>query len=112
MPPHTLLAAAALAVLLTGCASSSPSPAAPSAAVDGYVVKDYGFAPLTAAPGQTVRVVNGDDEPHTVTAKDGSFDTGSFDKSEPGSFTAPSQPGTYPIVCTVHPSMHGTLTVR
>jgi plastocyanin len=115
MHPRTVLAAAVTALLLTGCASSGSSPSAPPAphaAGDGYLVKDYTFPPLTAAPGQTVRVVDGDDEPHTLTAEDGSFDTGSFDKSEPGSFTAPSKPGTYPILCKIHPSMHGTLTVR
>lgn len=116
MHPHRLLAAAAAATaLLTGCASGGSSPSATPAAYaagGGYLVKDYTFPPLTAAPGQTVRVVNGDDEPHTVTAEDGSFDTGSFDKSEPGTFTAPSKPGTYAVLCKIHPSMHGTLTVR
>ena len=115
MPPHTVLAATLTALLLTGCAAngSRPSaPPAPNAAGDGYVVKDYTFPPLTAAPAQTVRVVDGDDEPHTLTAEDGSFDTGSFDKSQPGTFTAPAKPGTYKIVCKIHPSMHGTLTVR
>jgi len=57
-------------------------------------------------------VLDGDDEPHTITAEDGSFDTGAFDKADPGSFTAPSEPGTYDFVCSIHPSMHGTLTVR
>ncbi len=116
---HTVLAAAVATLLLTGCGSSessrsSPSAqgAAPSATGDGYLVKNYTFTPLTAAPGQTVRVLDGDDEPHTVTAEDGSFDTGSFDKTEPGSFTAPTTPGTYKIICRIHPSMHGTLTVR
>ena len=115
----TAVAAAAAALLLSGCGASdasrsSPSaqPAAPSATGEGYLVKDYTFTPLTAAPGQTVRVLDGDDEPHTVTAEDGSFDTGPCDKTDPGSFTAPTAPGTYKIICRVHPSMHGTLTVR
>ena len=111
-----LPATALAALLLAGCGSSESDstvqPAAPSATGDAYVVEQYTFKPLTVAPGQTVRVVDGDDEPHTVTAEDGSFDTGSFDKSEPGSFTAPTMPGTYKILCKIHPSMHGTLTVR
>lgn len=111
-----LPATTAAALLLAGCGSSgstpSTQPAAPLAASDAYVVEQYTFQPLTVAPGETVRVVDGDDEPHTVTAEDGSFDTGSFDKSEPGSFTAPTEPGTYKILCKIHPSMHGTLTVR
>lgn len=47
-----------------------------------------------------------------MTADDGSFDSGSFDSSAPGTLSAPKKPGVYPIHCTVHPSMHGTLTVR
>lgn len=113
---HRVLAAAVAALLLTGCASSgsrgSAEPAPSAAAGDGYLVEDYTFTPLTATPGQTVRVLDGDDEPHTLTAEDGSFDTGSFDKTDPGSFTAPTAPGTYKIICRIHPSMHGTLTVR
>lgn len=70
------------------------------------------FPALTVAPGARVSVTNGDDEPHTVTATDGAFDTGPFDASSPGAFTAPSTPGTYAITCTVHPSMHGTVVVR
>jgi len=77
-----------------------------------YRVANYTFPDLTVAPGTEVRVVNDDDEPHTVTAEDGSFDTGSFDADDPGTFTAPSKPGTYRITGTVHPSMHGQITVR
>jgi plastocyanin len=57
-------------------------------------------------------IADGDDEPHTVTADDGSFDSGSFDKAAPGTLLAPKTPGVYPVHCTIHPSMHGTLTVR
>lgn len=107
-------AAAAAALLLSGCGSDEPTTPAAAAPVpaDGYLVKDYTFTPITVSPGQVVRVLDGDDEPHTVTAEDGSFDTGSFDKSEPGTFTAPSKPGTYKFLCSIHPSMHGTLIVR
>lgn len=112
-----VLSAAAVAVLLAACGSggadgpaAQPGPA--SSGGNDYVVKDYSFPPLTVAPGERVRVLDGDDEPHTLTAVDGSFDTGSFDKAEPGEFTAPTKPGTYQIYCRVHPSMRGTLTVR
>ena len=110
----TLTATALAALASTGCGSETPAaePATSSDSSGGYVVKDYTFAPLTVAPGETVRVLDGDDEPHTLTAVDRSFDTGSFDKSEPGTFTAPSKPGTYDIFCEIHPSMRGTLTVR
>jgi len=47
-----------------------------------------------------------------VTADDSSFNSGNFDNTAPGSLVAPTAPGTYPVHCTVHPSMHGILTVR
>ncbi len=75
----------------------------------------HGVCGVTRAggkPGQKITIADGDDEPHTVTADDAGFDTGSFDGSAPGSLVAPTTPGVYPVHCTVHPSMHGTLTVR
>ena len=96
-------------------ATASPDATSTDAAGGGtvtYRVAKYTFADLTVAPGTQVRVINEDDEPHTVTAEDGSFDTGAFDADDPGTFTVPSKPGTYRITCTVHPSMHGQITVR
>jgi plastocyanin len=134
-----LLAAVPLALLLTACGAADPgSSSAPAAdgyggssadqgsatppadgtsndTTDGavtYRVAQYTFPELTVAPGTSVRVVNEDDEPHTVTAEDGSFDTGAFDSDDAGMFTAPPRPGTYRITCTVHPSMHGEIVVR
>lgn len=119
-----LIAALPASLLLAGCSSygvpSAKAPTSPAgsavASGDGasttYTVAKYTFSALTVAPGTAVQVLDGDDEPHTVTADDGSFDTGSFDKTHPGTFTAPSKPGNYAIHCQVHPSMHGTITVR
>jgi plastocyanin len=106
-------AAAVAALAVSSCGSADPStPAAAPVPDDGYLVQDYTFTPITVSAGQVVRVLDGDDEPHTVTAEDGSFDTGSFDKTDPGTFTAPSKPGSYAFVCNIHPSMRGMLTVR
>jgi plastocyanin len=101
-----------------GSASSAaaPSPAAaaaaPATAASTITIQSFAFgAPLTVQPGQTVSVVNQDSAPHTVTADDGkSFDA----KAGPGgsgTFTAPMAPGSYAFHCSVHPDMHGTLTV-
>lgn len=108
------LAIAAVAVVRSACGSSPSDPEAtsslPPLPEDGsYVVT---FADLLVSPGQVVTVTNADDEPHTVTATDGGFDTGSFDKAGPAEFTAPLRIGTYDFLCRVHPSMQGTLTVR
>lgn len=73
-----------------------------------------GFAygdPLTVAPGTAIEVTNQDGPPHTVTADDGTFDTGNLGSGERGTITAPSAPGTYSFFCTIHPSMQGSITV-
>ncbi len=66
---------------------------------------------VRVAPGGTVTVVNNDSAPHTATARDGSFNTGNIAAGDTGSFTAPTEPGTYQFFCAVHPSMTGTLVV-
>ena len=103
---------------VAGCgAATTPAPpatggAGASASASGeFTIKAYKFPAFTASPGQKLTLVDGDSEPHTVTADDGSFDSGSFDNTAPGSLVAPTKPGTYAVHCTVHPSMHGTLTV-
>ena len=124
LPP--LLAAGALT--LAGCssgttpptptaaggaaASGSASSAGTSAATADFTIKAYTFPAFTATVGQQITLVDGDGEPHTVTADDGSFDSGSFDAAAPGTLTVPTKPGVYPVHCTVHPTMKGTLTVR
>ncbi len=54
--------------------------------------------------------VNRDSAPHTATADDGSFDTGTIetDKLKSESF---KQSGTYAYFCEIHPDMHGTIEV-
>ncbi|MEO3935124.1 hypothetical protein V3N99_00035 [Dermatophilaceae bacterium Soc4.6] len=39
-------------------------------------IKTYAFPAFTASPGQTITLRDEDSEPHTVTADDGSFDSG------------------------------------
>lgn len=93
-------------------ATSGPAPAASSRSTSDFTIKAYTFPALAASAGQKITLVGGDSEPHAVTADDGSFDSGSFDNAAPGTLTVPTKPGVYPVHCTVHPSMHGTLTVH
>jgi plastocyanin len=78
------------------------------------VIDNFAYSPanLTVHPGQTVTVVNHDSATHTLTAAGGStFDTGAINPGKTATFTAPATAGTYPYVCSIHASMHGTLTV-
>ncbi len=109
-----LLAVGVLGV--AGCSSGSTSPPPVStgggASAASFTITAYKFPAFTASPGQKITLVDGDSEPHTVTADDNSFNSGSFDNTAPGSLVAPAKAGTYPVHCIVHPAMHGTLTVR
>ncbi len=62
-------------------------------------------------PGQEVSVRNDDGVAHTLTAIDGAFDTGDMAGGTILAVTAPSEPGVYDFICTIHPSMTGSLTV-
>ncbi|MFD7560734.1 MULTISPECIES: cupredoxin family copper-binding protein [unclassified Streptomyces] len=106
---------------VVGVTSTSAAPASPPSVASSVTaettevhIKDFKFNPstLTVKPGTKVTVVNEDSTPHSLTASDGSFDTGSIAAGASGSFTAPSGLGTYPFVCSFHPQMTGTLTVR
>ncbi|MBF8290305.1 MAG: copper-binding protein, partial [Chloroflexi bacterium] len=70
------------------------------------------FAPgqIRIAPGETVRWFNDDTAPHTVSATDGSWDSGDL---PPGSTFERryDRPGTYPYVCLYHPGMAGKVKV-
>ena len=58
----------------------------------------------------TVIWTNNDNEPHTVTASDGSFDSGNMNPGARFAYTF-TTPGTYTYICTYHPWMHGYVTV-
>jgi plastocyanin len=113
-----------IGAVATGCgsttapsASSSSPPVAmtggPSAA-DGPTITISGMAfgdPITASSGATITIVNKDTVEHSVTSDPkGPFDT-DVDGGEQKTFTAPTQPGTYPFLCKYHSNMKGTLTV-
>jgi plastocyanin len=73
-------------------------------------INTWGFA-VSVSAGQAVAWTNLGAQAHTVTATDGSFDTGLV---TPGS-TAPLQfdtPGVYAYVCTPHPWMKGNVAVN
>ena len=59
----------------------------------------------------TVTWVNQDIAPHTVTADDGSFDSGNLNPGYSWSYVF-TTPGTYTYHCIYHPWMHGTIIVK
>lgn len=91
--------------------SAGGSDAAGSNAND-VTIRDFTFAPadLEVAPGTEVTWTNDDPAPHTVTAENGSFDSGTL---EPGQTFSVSVQGNGPVTyrCEIHPDMVGTITV-
>lgn len=65
---------------------------------------------LKIGTGETVQFVNQDEEPHTVTASDHSFDSKALDTQQTWTHTF-TKSGSFPYLCSIHPYMKGTITV-
>jgi plastocyanin len=76
-------------------------------------MEDFSFQParLEVQRGTRVTWTNQGQVIHTVTANDGSFDSGDIGSGARGSITF-SQPGTYEYHCRPHPFMRGVIVVR
>ena len=88
-------------------------PATAASAQDASVsIEDFQFNPaaIEVDAGSTVTWTNNGEEPHTATADDGSFDSGTLQPGDTFSYTF-DQEGEYPYLCEIHPSMTGTVTV-
>jgi plastocyanin len=133
MKPRLLLAPVliALSLALAACGSSDDSSTETEAATDTTTESNsapapsgeaqrsekveiveftYGPDPVTVQAGGKVIWLNEDTAPHTATADDGSFDTGTLERGKLKSETF-KQAGTYPYFCEIHPTMHGTVEV-
>ncbi len=75
-------------------------------------IEDFSYRPdpVTIEEGGKVIWKNRDSAPHTATAADGSFDTGTIEEDKLKSETF-KEAGTYEYVCSIHPQMHGTVEV-
>lgn len=87
-----------------------PAPSAPPGTSVRMAGSRFDPATLSVTAGETVRWFNDDALPHTVTAADGSWDSGNL---PPGAsferrFDAA---GTYQYLCRYHPGMIGTIAV-
>lgn len=94
--------------------SNAPAPSGEAERTAKVEMVDYSFEPptVTIQAGGKVIWQNEGEEPHTATADDGSFDTGTIEsgklKSEAAAF---KKPGTFSYICTIHPQMKGTVEV-
>ena len=75
-------------------------------------IRDFSFEPaqLSVEPGTTVTWTNEGNEPHTVTADNGLFDSGVLYPGDSYSVQFDGM-GTVSYYCTLHPSMTGGITV-
>lgn len=101
----------ALALLSASPVAAIAQDAAPNPVT--VVIKDFDFAPMdvTIPAGGSVTWTNLDGEPHTVTSVDGLFRSGALDQDQSLTFTF-AKPGTYAYLCSIHPKMRATVTVR
>ena len=72
----------------------------------GHTVAIWNFAydpdPVSVKAGQAIVWENSDVAPHTVTARDGSWDSGTIVLGDAVVMIF-DEPGTYPYICTIHP---------
>jgi plastocyanin len=101
-----LIGAAAFVCLGTAAVGTA------AAATHTVVIEGVKYEPekLTVNRGDTVVWVNKDPFPHTATAK-GAFDSHDIAAGKSWKYKA-SKAGDFAYVCTLHPNMHGTLTVK
>ncbi len=87
--------------------------AAGPAPTPGVTIRGFMFHPqsLTVKAGSTVTWTNRDEEPHTIASATGLFRSGAVDTNEAFSFRF-DRPGTYQFICTIHPTMVGTIVVE
>ena len=105
----TLRRIAAAMTIFFSLAATAPALAAGA----DVVMKNFDFSPmaLTVAAGTTVTWKNLDGEPHTVTSADGLFRSPALDQNDSWSFTF-TKAGVYRYICSIHPRMMATVTVK
>jgi plastocyanin len=92
--------------------SGKAAPSGEAARAEKVEIVDFAYEPdpVKVQVGGKVIWLNQDSAPHTATAEDGSFDTGTLEQGKLKSETF-KQAGTYEYICQVHPDMHGVVEV-
>jgi len=106
------LSVLAFAAVLGACSSNSSNAASNRNAGHTITIHNFMFSPATLAvkAGTTVTVHNADSTDHTVTALDGSFNTGPIGAGKSATFMV-AKSGTFPFHCNIHNYMTGTIQV-
>jgi plastocyanin len=93
-------------------AESQPEPAAAEDTAVNMIDNAFEAKDVTVSVGDTITWTNAGQLPHTATATDGAdFDSGSVAPGDTYEWTA-EKAGAVTYVCTFHPGMEGTITVR
>ena len=103
---------AIVTVVVTLSATSEPGAGVAAAGGHAITIRSFAFSPtpLRVKAGTTIRVANADGTTHTLTADNGSFDTGNVDGGATATITVPS-PGRFTYHCDIHNYMTGTIQV-
>ena len=91
---------------------SEPAPSGEASKSEKVDIVEFTYQPdpVVVQAGGKVIWQNQDTAPHTATADDGSFDTGTIEKGKIGSESF-KEAGTFTYFCEIHPTMHGTVEV-
>ena len=97
---------AVLGMAFTAVGVVSDAQAGAQAAGKTISIKDFQYNPadLAVKVGDKVTITNGDTVPHTVTARDGSFNI-EVPANGSATLTVPKA-GSHPYYCTYHPDQH------
>jgi len=112
-----LVVAAALGTALFSSLFSSLAITAAQKGDDGalhtVVISGTAFKPPTLTVNVGDRIVWKNDDPfaHTVTSREGKFDSKEIAAGRSWTYRA-TQKGTFPYICTLHRTMKGTVIVR
>ncbi len=92
--------------------ASEPAPSGEAARSEKVEIVEFTYDPdpVVVQAGGKVTWQNEDTAPHTATADDGSFDTGTLEQGKLKSESF-KDPGTFTYFCEIHPTMKGTVEV-
>jgi plastocyanin len=84
-----------------------------SADTNSVEIRNFAFSPnaLTINAGTVVTWKNLDGEPHTVVNDQGLFRSDALDQNDTFTYKF-DKAGTYRFICSIHPTMRGTVVVK